>query len=98
MASLLLCSGFNSRNYKDRCVCGVVVSTHIFGMEYHQNTEKHANMLKLKEMDPESWRLALDPKTEQVKCACGKMVCRWTVFRHERTPSHIKVVSKKKNV
>jgi hypothetical protein len=80
------------------CECGVGVSKGPFGhgLEDHMNTEKHANMLALKQRDPESWRLALNPKTAQVKCACGKMVCRWTMFRHEQTPSHIKTVSKKK--
>ena len=85
-------------NYSVGCECGVGVSKGPFGhgLGDHVNTEKHANMLALKQRDPESWRLALNPKTSQVKCACGQMVCRWTMFRHEQTATHIKIVSKKK--
>ena len=58
------------------CECGVeIVSKSTSGcldtLDKHKETEKHGNLLDLKARDPESWKLALDKKTEQVKCPCS---------------------------
>ncbi len=77
-----------------------IVSRTTFGfldaLDKHRETEKHNNLLELKARDPESWTLAFDPKTEKAKCPCGELVCRWTMLRHQQTPSHITRMSKKK--
>ena len=77
------------------CECGVeILSRSNFGfldsLAIHQETEKHKLLLELKSNDPESHSLALNRKTEQVKCDCGVKVCRWTLNRHKLTPTHIK--------
>ena len=77
------------------CECGVEIVSRInFGfldtLDKHKETEKHALLLELKNNDPESHSLALNKKTEQVKCDCGAKVCRWTLNRHKLTPSHMK--------
>ncbi len=58
------------------CECGVEIVSRIgfYGvgtLDKHKETEKHGSLLDLKARDPESWKLALDKKTEQVKCDCG---------------------------
>ena len=83
------------------CECGMkIVSRTTFGfldtLDIRRETEKHNNLLELKTRDPESWKLSLDKKTEQTKCPCGVLVCRWTMLRHQQTPSHVKRMSKKK--
>ena len=85
------------------CECGMsIVARTKFGfldsLDIHKETEKHKNLLELKTSDPESWSLALDPKTEKAKCPCGELVCRWTMNRHQQTPSHLKRMSKKKTL
>ena len=79
------------------CECGVEILSRInFGfwdtLDRHRETEKHKLMLELKSSDPESHRLALDPKTEKVKCGCGDKVCRWSINKHQLNPSHIKKI------
>ena len=81
------------------CECGVQIVSRIgfYGvgtLEKHKETEKHKLLLELKSNDPESHRLAVDPKTEKVKCDCGAMVCRWTANKHKLTPSHAKRICK----
>ena len=84
------------------CECGMAIvknknfSGFFDALDKHRETEKHSNLLELKARDFESWKLALDTKTEKVKCPCGELVCRWTMLRHEQTQSHIKRMSKKK--
>ncbi len=78
------------------CECGVeIVSRTTWGflnsLDIHKETEKHRLMLELKDKDPESHSLALNKKTEQVKCKCGAKVCRWTIERHKLTPTHNKL-------
>ena len=82
------------------CECGVAIVTRTrFGflesLDRHRETEKHYNMMELKSRDPESWKLALDEKTEKAKCPCGELVCRWTMHRHQQTPSHCKRMSQR---
>ena len=88
-------------SYRKTCECGMsIVARTNFGfldsLDKHIETEKHNNLLDLKARDPESWSLALDQKTEKDKCPCGELVCRWTMNRHQQTPSHLKRMSKKK--
>ena len=66
------------------CECGVSVTmkSHFDALETHKWTEKHQLMLKLKETDPESHKLALNEKTAKIKCKCGVMVCRWSFENH----------------
>ena len=67
------------------CECGVSVmmnKNHFDAMETHKWTDKHQLMLKLKESDPESHKLALNEKTAKIKCKCGVMVCRWSFENH----------------
>ena len=85
--------------YRVKCECGVVVCGKPWlhdsdKLEAHQETDKHKNLPALKQSDPESWALALNPKTEKVICLCGQMVCRWTLALHLETPSHLKRVPK----
>ena len=81
------------------CECGVVVRSNWWTdsdkLEEHQETDKRKNLLAVKQSDPENWALALNPKTEKVKCLCGDWVCRWTLARHLETPSHLKRVPKR---
>ena len=76
------------------CECGVeIVAKTTWGwlgtLDIHKKTEKHALLLELKNDDPENHRLALNKKTEQVKCDCGVKVCRWTLNRHKLTLTHM---------
>ena len=67
------------------CECGVSVimnKSRFDAMENHKWTDKHQLMLKLKETDPESHKLALNEKTAKIKCKCGVMVCRWSFENH----------------
>ncbi len=77
------------------CECGVdiVSSIGFYGvdtLDKHKATEKHTLLLELKNNDPESRLLALNKKTEQVKCDCGAKVCRWTLNRHKLARTHMK--------
>ena len=83
------------------CKCGVEIESRttwsfLDTLDEHKETEKHSNLLELKARDVESWKLALDTKTEKVKCPCGELVCRWTMLRHQQTPSHLKRMSKRR--
>ncbi len=76
------------------CECGVEIVSRIgfYGVgtvDKHRETEKHTLMLELKTNDPESHSLALNKKTDQVKCDCGAKVCRWTLNKHKLTPTHM---------
>ena len=88
-------------SYRKTCECGMsIVSRTKFGfldsLDQHRETEKHNNLLELKARDLDSWKLALDKKTEKDKCPCGELVCRWTMLRHQQTPSHLKRMSKRR--
>ncbi len=82
------------------CECGVCIVARtkfdfLSSLDVHKETEKHKLLLELKRSDPESHALALNPKTEKVKCPCGELVCRWTLLRHQQTPTHLKKIAKK---
>ena len=67
------------------CECGVSVTTngkYFDAVEAHTWTEKHQLMLKLKETDLESHKLAVNEKSAKIKCKCGVMVCRWSLENH----------------
>jgi hypothetical protein len=86
------------------CECGFSVKKRedLFGffnsLDKHKLTEKHQLMMSLLEADPESHALALDPKTESIKCECGQKVYRWTIDKHRQTATHKKIIAKKRKI
>ena len=76
------------------CECGASLVQRGFAMEDHRATQKHKLLLELKESDLESWKLALDEKTQMVECACGQRVYRWTLGRHQQSKTHLKKMEK----
>jgi hypothetical protein len=78
----------------------MVVNKNLFGfivsMDIHRETQKHRDLMELKTQDHESWKLALNEKTKNVKCSCGIFVCRWSMPRHQECQSHLELMAKKK--
>ena len=82
------------------CECGCHIKSHVkFGfvssLRVHKETEKHKLMMDLLNADPESHALALDPKTDTIKCECGQSVRRWFINRHRESTGHKEIMAKR---
>ena len=88
-------------NDRKTCECGMsIVSRTTFGflesLDKHKETQKHNDLMELKARDIDSWKLAIETKTEKVKCPCGTLQCRWSLLRHQETPTHKRLMAQKK--